>query len=103
MARTFAREGAKVILAGRTRETLDTVAKDIAADGGSAEVRVVDATDEQAVDDKRLRDGGVPRVRQSGGPHRDDGECDLWARAQVTWPNDHRKEAASWISSSNSC
>jgi NAD(P)-dependent dehydrogenase (short-subunit alcohol dehydrogenase family) len=51
VARTFAREGAKVFLAGRTREKLDAVAKDIAAAGGSAEAAVVDALDERAVDD----------------------------------------------------
>jgi NAD(P)-dependent dehydrogenase (short-subunit alcohol dehydrogenase family) len=50
VARTFAREGARVFLAGRTPETLDAVAKDISAAGGSAEVAVVDALDEQAVD-----------------------------------------------------
>jgi NAD(P)-dependent dehydrogenase (short-subunit alcohol dehydrogenase family) len=38
VARTFAREGAKVFLAGRTREKLDAVAKDIRSAGGSAEV-----------------------------------------------------------------
>ena len=37
VAREFAREGAKVFLAGRTRETLDAVADDIDKDGGSAE------------------------------------------------------------------
>jgi NAD(P)-dependent dehydrogenase (short-subunit alcohol dehydrogenase family) len=51
VARTFAREGAKVFLAGRTREKLDAVAKDITSAGGSAEVAVVDALDEQAVDE----------------------------------------------------
>ena len=50
VARTFAREGARVFLVGRTREKLDAVAKDIGAAGGSAEVAVVDALDEQAVD-----------------------------------------------------
>ncbi|WP_308201336.1 hypothetical protein [Carbonactinospora thermoautotrophica] len=49
MARTFAR--AKVFLAGRTRESLEAVAADITAAGGSAEVAVVDALDEQAVDE----------------------------------------------------
>jgi NAD(P)-dependent dehydrogenase (short-subunit alcohol dehydrogenase family) len=49
-ARTFAREGARVFLAGRTRDPLDQVAKDIAAAGGQAEVAVLDALDEQAVD-----------------------------------------------------
>lgn len=51
VARAFAREGAKVFLVGRTRETLDAVAKDITSGGGSAEVAVVDALDEQAVDE----------------------------------------------------
>src|SRR6266542_2753323 len=51
VARTFAREGATVFLVGRTRESLAAVAADIAAAGGSAEVTVVDALDEQAVDE----------------------------------------------------
>jgi NAD(P)-dependent dehydrogenase (short-subunit alcohol dehydrogenase family) len=51
VARTFAREGARVFLAGRTRGTLDTVAKDISAAGGSASVAVVDALDERAIDE----------------------------------------------------
>lgn len=51
VARTFAREGVHVFLAGRTRETLEAVAADIKAAGGSAEVAVVDALDEQAVDE----------------------------------------------------
>src|SRR3712207_9221337 len=49
VAREFAREGAKVFLAGRTRETLDAVANDIRAAGGSAEAAVLDALDERAV------------------------------------------------------
>jgi NAD(P)-dependent dehydrogenase (short-subunit alcohol dehydrogenase family) len=51
VARTFAREGATVFLAGRTREPLEAVADDIAAAGGSADLAVVDALDEGAVDD----------------------------------------------------
>jgi NAD(P)-dependent dehydrogenase (short-subunit alcohol dehydrogenase family) len=51
IARTFAREGARVFLVGRTRETLDAVANDITASGGSAEVAVFDALDEQAVEE----------------------------------------------------
>ena len=51
VARTFAREGAKVFLAGRTRESLEVVADNIALAGGSAEVAVVDALDERAVDE----------------------------------------------------
>ena len=51
VARTFAREGARVFLAGRTREPLEATARDIASAGGSAEVAVLDALDEEAVDD----------------------------------------------------
>ncbi len=51
VARTFAREGARVFLVGRTRETLETVAGEIAAAGAAAEVAVLDALDERAVDE----------------------------------------------------
>ncbi len=50
VARTFAREGARVFLVGRTREKLDVLAQEIRSTGGSAEVAVVDALDEPAVD-----------------------------------------------------
>jgi 3-oxoacyl-[acyl-carrier protein] reductase len=50
VARAFAREGAKVFLAGRTPATLDEVAEEISAAGGEAETAQVDALDEQAVD-----------------------------------------------------
>ena len=51
VARAFAREGAKVFLAGRTRATLDEVAEEISATGGVAETAQVDALDEKAVDE----------------------------------------------------
>lgn len=50
VAHAFAREGAKVFLAGRTQASLDKVANEIRSMGGIAEVAVVDALDEQAVD-----------------------------------------------------
>jgi 3-oxoacyl-[acyl-carrier protein] reductase len=50
VARTFAREGARVYLAGRRQAPLDTVAAEIRANGGRAEVATVDAADEQAVE-----------------------------------------------------
>ena len=50
VARAFAREGAHVFLAGRTLESLDTVAGEIRAAGGVAETAQVDALDEQAID-----------------------------------------------------
>src|ERR671920_1800858 len=50
VARAFAREGAKVFLAGRTLAALEAVAEDIRSAGGVAETAQVDALDEQAVD-----------------------------------------------------
>ena len=51
VARTFAREGARVFLAGRRTGPLADVAAEITADGGQAEVGVVDALDEVAVEE----------------------------------------------------
>jgi 3-oxoacyl-[acyl-carrier protein] reductase len=50
VARAFAREGARVFLAGRTEAKLKSVANDIRAAGGRAETAVVDALDQEAVD-----------------------------------------------------
>jgi 3-oxoacyl-[acyl-carrier protein] reductase len=51
VARAFAREGARVFLAGRTKAKLDAVADEIRANGGVADIAVVDALDERAVDE----------------------------------------------------
>ena len=51
VARAFAREGARVYLTGRTPEPLEQVARSIRSAGGRAETAVVDALDEQAVDE----------------------------------------------------
>jgi NADP-dependent 3-hydroxy acid dehydrogenase YdfG len=50
VARTCAREGATVFLAGRRAATLDEAAAEVAAAGGTAHTAVVDALDEAAVD-----------------------------------------------------
>ena len=50
VARAFAREGAEVFLAGRTREKLEEVAEEIRSSGGAAETAEVNALDERAVD-----------------------------------------------------
>ena len=50
VARTFAREGAKVFLTGRLRGPVEAVAQDIVSAGGFAAAAEVDAVDEQAVD-----------------------------------------------------
>ena len=62
VALAFAREGAKVFLAGRTPATLDRVAEEIFTVGGVAETARVDALDELAVE-KHI--GEV--VEQAGG------------------------------------
>jgi 3-oxoacyl-[acyl-carrier protein] reductase len=49
VAKAFARDGAKVFLAGRTQASLDIVAKAITDFGGLAETAIVDALDEKAV------------------------------------------------------
>lgn len=50
VARVFAREGARVFIAGRTQATLDAVARVVAATGGTAETALVDVADQQAVE-----------------------------------------------------
>jgi 3-oxoacyl-[acyl-carrier protein] reductase len=49
-ARAFAREGARVFLAGRARAKLEAVARSIVQNGGSAEIAEIDALDERAVE-----------------------------------------------------
>jgi 3-oxoacyl-[acyl-carrier protein] reductase len=51
VARAFAREGARVFLAGRTLARVEAVAEEISATGGKAEAAQVDALDEQAVEE----------------------------------------------------
>jgi NAD(P)-dependent dehydrogenase (short-subunit alcohol dehydrogenase family) len=61
VARAFAREGARVFLAGRTQATLDIVAHDITIAGGRAETGIVDALDGEAVEahlDGVVKSGG---------------------------------------------
>lgn len=50
VARAFAREGAKVFLAGRTLAKLDAVADDISKAGGAAETAEIDAFHQEAVE-----------------------------------------------------
>jgi NAD(P)-dependent dehydrogenase (short-subunit alcohol dehydrogenase family) len=51
VARAFAREGARLFLAGRTLQSLEEVAAEIRSAGGMAEAAVLDALDEGAVDE----------------------------------------------------
>ena len=75
VARTFAREGATVFLAGRTEATLRTVADEVATAGGRAHVAVVDALDEHAVEEHARS-----VVEQAGGI---DGSFNLTSRGDV--------------------
>lgn len=50
VARVFAREGARVFIAGRTQAKLDAVAHDVAGTGGKVETAQVDVLDQQAVE-----------------------------------------------------
>ncbi len=50
IARTFAREGAHVELAGRTAEKVQALASDIEREGGSAASAKVDALDRESVE-----------------------------------------------------
>ncbi|TFV96835.1 SDR family NAD(P)-dependent oxidoreductase [Leifsonia flava] len=49
-ARVFAREGARLFLAGRSLRRLEAAASSIRADGGTIQIAVVDAMDQDAVD-----------------------------------------------------
>ena len=50
VARAFAREGADLFLAGRTRARVESIAYEISATGGVAEAAEVDALDEDAIE-----------------------------------------------------
>ena len=49
VAKEFAAEGAEVFLAGRTKASVDAMAREIKAAGGKAHAAAVDALDEAAV------------------------------------------------------
>lgn len=68
VARTFAREGARVLLTGRDVATLDAVAEDIVAAGGDADTAQVDALDEHAVAAQLERAGAVDISFNATGP-----------------------------------
>lgn len=50
VARVFAREGARVFIAGRSRARLDDIVREVSAAGGRIEAAQVDALDQRAVD-----------------------------------------------------
>jgi 3-oxoacyl-[acyl-carrier protein] reductase len=63
----FAREGANVQLAGRTRSRLEEVAAEVGRAGGTAEVAELDALDEQAVDEHADAVAARHMIRQRSG------------------------------------
>ena len=66
VARAFAREGARVFLAGRTPAKLDAVAGEISAAGGMVETARVDALDERSVEE-HVGFGGSPQAKPRRG------------------------------------
>src|SRR5262252_7689886 len=50
VAKEFAAEGAEVFICGRTKSTVEAVAKQITANGGRAHAAVTDTLDDAAVD-----------------------------------------------------
>ena len=60
VATSFAREGARVFLVGRTRETLERVANEITASGGWAGVAVFDALDSGSAHGSPMMGGTGP-------------------------------------------
>jgi len=62
VAKEIAAEGARVFLAGRTRASLEVVARQITAGGGDARTAVVDVLDDARV--TQFVDGVVKQNRQ---------------------------------------
>ncbi|WP_040573352.1 SDR family NAD(P)-dependent oxidoreductase [Methylocystis rosea] len=82
LARRFAREGLRVMVAGRTPERLRIVAEQIAATGGAVAIKVADATSEAdvaALFDEADRDGDLVLVAYNVGSN-------VAASAQDTTP-----------------
>src|SRR5262249_31165148 len=70
-AKEFAAEGARVFLAGRTKTSLEAVAKHITASGGEAWTAVIDALDDsgvnQYIDGVAMQAGRVDIVLDAAG------------------------------------
>ena len=72
VAKTFAAEGARVFLAGRTKASLEAVAKQITASGGEAHTAALDALDDagvnQYVEGMVKQTGRINIVLDAAGP-----------------------------------
>ncbi len=72
VAKEFAAEGARVFLAGRTKASLEAVAKQIVASGGEARTAVIDTLDDASVnryvDSVAKQAGNIDIVLDASGP-----------------------------------
>jgi len=72
VAKEFAAEGARVFLAGRTKASLEAVAKQIVASGGEARTAVIDTLDDVSVnryvDSVAKQAGNIDIVLDASGP-----------------------------------
>lgn len=72
VAKEFAAEGVRVFLAGRTKASLEAVAKQIAASGGEARTAVIDVLDDasvnQCIDGIVKQAGRLDIVLDAAGP-----------------------------------
>ncbi len=72
VAKEFAKEGAEVFLAGRTKSSLEEIVKQIAAAGGKAQAEVIDTHDDAAVnryvDEIVKQSGKLDIVLDAAGP-----------------------------------
>ena len=72
VAKEFAAEGARVFLAGRTKTSLEALAKHITASGGEAQTAVLDALDDggvnQYIDGIAKQTGRIDIVLDAAGP-----------------------------------
>ena len=84
VARVFAREGARVFIAGRTQARLDAVAAEIAAAGGAAETAQVDAFDQQAVE-KHAAAEQQKQDRAENGYEQGSAYARRWPRPACGW------------------
>ncbi|WP_084557918.1 SDR family NAD(P)-dependent oxidoreductase [Hamadaea tsunoensis] len=67
VARVFAREGARVFLAGRTQARLDAVAADIAAAGATAETAAVETATVDVLDEEAVQRHAAAVAEAAGG------------------------------------
>lgn len=78
-AGVFAREGAKVVLAGRRAEPLRRAVEEIRSHGGEAMYHPTDVTQSSQVKERRRRDRSVDAPRKAGQWESMDVGVDAWS------------------------